>query len=91
MADSVAATEAGEDRRRGVQHWIERSCGELARRDPTRLIHDVFYSPSIGPVAAWLIGGLIALVAWLTVHYAPARSRARTQLMARMAPASFRW
>lgn len=32
---------------------------------------DVFAEPSIGPVTAWLVGGLVALVAWLTVSYAP--------------------
>lgn len=43
---------------------------ELARHDPTRLLNDVFVRPSIGPFAAWLIGALIALVGWLTIHYA---------------------
>jgi formylglycine-generating enzyme required for sulfatase activity len=69
MADSVAGADQGA--RRGIDQWIDNELSALARRDPTRLTYDVFYSPSIGPVSAWLVGALIALVAWLTVHYAP--------------------
>ncbi len=47
--------------------WLAR----LAKRDPTRFIDDVFARPSVGPTAAWLIGGLLALVTAITYFYAP--------------------
>ena len=43
----------------------------LADRDPTRFLKDVITQPSIGPVSGWLIGGLIALVVYLTWTFAP--------------------
>jgi hypothetical protein len=54
-----------------IQGWIARRVDALARWDRTRFVRDVFVEPSIGPVAAWLISGLVTLVAWLTQQYAP--------------------
>lgn len=59
MTDSVANTSA-EARQQG---WAAAQWNHF--RD------DVFRRPSIGPVAAWLILGLVTLVAWLTLQYAP--------------------
>lgn len=43
----------------------------LVRSDRSRVLNDVVFRPSIGPLAAWLITGLVGLVAWLTITYAP--------------------
>jgi hypothetical protein len=48
-----------------------RDRGANARDDRTRFLSDIFVRPSIGPVAGWLLAGLIGLVAFLTIVYAP--------------------
>lgn len=47
----------------------------MATRDSTRMLADVLVRPSIGPIAGWLLTGVIALVTFLTLEYAPGAAR----------------
>lgn len=60
MSDSVAQAEGAKP---GLKSWLAAQWNHF--------LDDVFRRPSIGPVAAWLILGLVTLVGWLTLQYAP--------------------
>ncbi|MCI4663629.1 MAG: SUMF1/EgtB/PvdO family nonheme iron enzyme [Neomegalonema sp.] len=70
-------------RRASLWRWLRRQGDRRvwearAAADPTGFLTDGFIRPSIGVVGGWILGGLLTLVLWLTLEWAPnAAERAR--------------
>ena len=61
---------------RAAWAWLTERARWEARAQRSTLIDDVFWRPSVGTLGGWIIGGLIALVVYLTVIYAPLAAQA---------------
>lgn len=55
-----------------VENGVDTSMAGARRRSfLANFWRDVFFNPSVSPLTAWLVGGLLVLVGWLTLNYAP--------------------